>query len=193
MAWPLSRIVTFVNNSVPVIAENFLNGVQDWVVNLSLGLVSLKAVVADGAGGAAVTPVAGTVTAGASLGTGSTKDGVAYRDLMPFAAVYVASAGGFADDTGAGGEKKALNVNPANCRTGVGTYAITTLAAPAWLLGGVADNTALFFPYTMHCYGFSTVTFKKVGGMTPVIEIDVLTFDTSNVAADRAFSLVLFP
>lgn len=55
MAWPLQRLVTFVARTVPVIsADDFLNAIQDWVVDLSLGLVSVKGITCDGTGGAAV-------------------------------------------------------------------------------------------------------------------------------------------
>lgn len=61
MAWPNSRLLTFVSRSTPVITAAFLNSVQDWVNNLTNAVVSLKALVVDGTGGNTVVPVAGTV------------------------------------------------------------------------------------------------------------------------------------
>ncbi len=60
MAWPLSRITDFIARQTKITAA-FLNAVQDWVIALSAATVTLKAVVVDGTGGAAATPVAGTV------------------------------------------------------------------------------------------------------------------------------------
>lgn len=61
MAWPLSRLVTFVARTTPTInADDFLNAIQDWAVALSLGVVTLKGLVVDGVGGQSATGVPGS-------------------------------------------------------------------------------------------------------------------------------------
>mgnify|MGYP000505778873 CR=1 FL=1 len=52
--WPLSRILDCVAN-VTVVTAELLNGLEDWIIDWSLGKVSALAVTADGTGGAAVT------------------------------------------------------------------------------------------------------------------------------------------
>jgi len=61
MAWPNSRLLDFIARSIPRISADFLNALQDWIIAVSTATITLKAVVVDGTGGAAATPVAGTV------------------------------------------------------------------------------------------------------------------------------------
>lgn len=68
--WPLSRIQSFLANSVPVISAAFLNGVQDVVVALFNGVISVKALVADATGANVVAPTAGDIAASRSLRAG---------------------------------------------------------------------------------------------------------------------------
>lgn len=52
MAWPNSRILDFIARQTKITAA-FLNALQDWVIALSTGTVSLKALTLDLVGGAA--------------------------------------------------------------------------------------------------------------------------------------------
>lgn len=60
MAWPLSRILSFIDDNLPVFTAGWGNAIQDWIADLSQGLVSLKGVRIDGTGGAATTATAGS-------------------------------------------------------------------------------------------------------------------------------------
>jgi len=62
MAWPNNRLLDFIARSLPRISADFLNALQDWIIAVSTATITLKAVVVDGTGGAAATPVGGTVT-----------------------------------------------------------------------------------------------------------------------------------
>lgn len=74
-AWPLSRIQTFLANSVPVISASFLHGVQDVVVALFNGVISVKSLVADATGANVVAPTAGDIVASRSLKAGRATSG----------------------------------------------------------------------------------------------------------------------
>lgn len=67
MAWPLSRLLTFIARSTPRITAAFLNQLQDTLNELFNGVVSVVALVADGVGGQVVAPIAGTVNVAAAL------------------------------------------------------------------------------------------------------------------------------
>lgn len=61
MAFPNSRWVSFVANTVPVIPAAALNAWQDWIAGITNATVSVLGLDLDGAGGAARTGVAGAV------------------------------------------------------------------------------------------------------------------------------------
>lgn len=67
MAWPLSRLTTYIANSVPAIKAFDLNEIQDKLADLYAGLRSIKGLVVDGVGGVAATAVAGAVQVSASV------------------------------------------------------------------------------------------------------------------------------
>lgn len=131
MAWPSSRIQTFVAN-VTVITAAFLNQLQDGITDAISGLVTLKAVVVDGFGGSAViAPVPGTVTISAMFGetaepTAFRARGVLSADLVPIAG---ASISGPLLAAGSPGLVSGVNIKSVT-RTGVGKYVVTFLGAP---------------------------------------------------------------
>ena len=59
MAWPHSRLHTYVDNSTPVIAAADLNALQDAVIATVDATWSLKSLYVDGTGGTAVAPAQG--------------------------------------------------------------------------------------------------------------------------------------
>lgn len=61
MAWPLSRLYDFVANTVPTINEDFLDAIQDWVIALTTGAVSVLGLTCDGTGGQLAIPREGAV------------------------------------------------------------------------------------------------------------------------------------
>lgn len=119
-AWPLSRWTDFVANNLPVISAAFLNAVQDVIVGLCSGTVTLKALVIDGAGGSAATPLAGTltlsaITSGATVPT--TSGPAAQADRGSVAVSWIKFYG-------TGTIDRAHNVH-AFSRTGAGVYVVT--------------------------------------------------------------------
>lgn len=69
---PLTPSTTYVANSTPVIKAQDLNDLQRYLAGLYSAVYSVKALVIDGTGGSAVTPVAGTVKVSASVSGFST-------------------------------------------------------------------------------------------------------------------------
>jgi hypothetical protein len=99
MAWPLSRITTYVAG-VSQIAASAMNSIQDYVIGLYLGTYSHKAIAIDGTGGVASTPPDGTLRVSSTAGGGtsaptpSVGPGVLYKYMIPHAmGVFTYSAG----------------------------------------------------------------------------------------------------
>lgn len=126
MAWPLSRIQTFIANSVPVIGVALLHGLQDAQVALFNGVISVKALVADATGANVVAPTAGDVVASRSLRagravagntapTGAVEAGELVKALVP---------AGWCNLLGNGTLQRGVNVYAA-ARTAQGIYDIT--------------------------------------------------------------------
>ena len=92
--WPLSRILDCVAN-VTVVTAELLNGLEDWIIDWSLGKVSALAVTADGTGGAAVTPTPGDVRAshdvraGNQVRAGTSNDAGNAGDVVAQNSLYV--------------------------------------------------------------------------------------------------------
>lgn len=88
MAWPLSKMVDFVANNVPVITEMFLDTLQDTINDLFGGLVTVKAMKLDGTGGQATTAPAGSLVvsrsaSGTTVPTPAIELGELCRGLVP--------------------------------------------------------------------------------------------------------------
>lgn len=98
MAWPLQRFLTFVAQQTPAISAAFLNAVQDAIVGLELGILTVKTLVVDGTGGAAAVPAAPAI--GTALPQTAPIRGEYVRDAAPAAMGCV--GGGFIDNAGAG-------------------------------------------------------------------------------------------
>lgn len=77
MAWPLTPLRTFLANSVPVIDADFLNLLQEWVNDLSEGVISVKALVVDAVGGAAAAGVPGAIQLARLVGSAAVPSGIA--------------------------------------------------------------------------------------------------------------------
>jgi hypothetical protein len=99
MAWPLSRITTYVAG-VSQIAASAMNSIQDYVIGLYLGTYSVKALVVDGTGGAATTPPDGTLRVSSTAGFGTSVPTPAtakhdmYKPMIPMAMGYVTWSAG---------------------------------------------------------------------------------------------------
>lgn len=124
--WPLSRIQTFLANSVPVISASFLNSLQDAAVALFNGVISVKALVADATGANVVAPTAGDIAASRSLRagraaaagtapTGAVEAGELTKGLVPVGWCYT---------LGNGTLQRGVNVYAVS-RTAQGVYEIT--------------------------------------------------------------------
>lgn len=74
MAWPLSRYRDHVANTT-VIGADVLNALQDQDIAIASGTGSVKALTVDGTGGAAATPVAGTVQVSRTVGDANEPSG----------------------------------------------------------------------------------------------------------------------
>lgn len=123
--WPLSRIQTFLANSVPVISEVFLNGVQDVIVAVFNATITLKALVVDGTGATVVTP--GLPTIGTTLPGVAPIRGEYARDAAP-AGMGCVNAG-FIDNAGAG-LSAGFGIYELH-RTGAGNYYVVFTRKPS--------------------------------------------------------------
>lgn len=134
MAWPVdARSVVFQNGTV--VSPDFLNDVQDKIVGVYGGTLSLKAMVVDGTGAAVTAPTAGTMTASGNISaptmtpttaisgtvapTTATTLNKLYKELVPIAAGHVTAAGAL---------YWGVNINSVT-RTGSGAFYVTLVTA----------------------------------------------------------------
>ncbi len=126
MAWPLSRLLTFIPRSTPRIPAAWLNQIQDTLNDLFNGVISVVAVVADGVGGQVVTPIAGTMQVAAALA--ETAFPTAVRALGTIAKDHI--PGGLAHIDGGGAALLAgVNIKDVT-RNGAGDYTVTFSFVP---------------------------------------------------------------
>ena len=195
MAWPLSRLLDFIDHSTPWVSADFLNQVQDAIVALFGGGKTVKSLKADGTGGAASDAAAGSIVATGNISSTSGKVHVAatavglgafptpaiavgdvYADLEPIAWARV--------DLSAGATFVA-GVNIANITAGTpGALTLTLGAVPTNALYAVA-NVSHPVPGQK---GFVTVISSNAGAKT----VDLQAYDETGAAADRNIFVVVY-
>jgi hypothetical protein len=186
MAWPLSRLTTYLANSVPAIKALDLNELQDKLSDLYAALRSIKALVVDGNGGNAVTGRAGTVKVSA---TDSGTEGGGAAPLTPTVALGEFGRGlvpiGWAYVKGSDGTLlRGINVRDTT-RGGVGSYLVEFNVAPSDSVNCCAlvtcDTT----------YRLARAQCSLSGGGR--VQVEVLIVNPQAVAAaDSGFYLLLF-
>jgi hypothetical protein len=166
MAWPASPLANFSDNNSPPCNASFLNNLQTGVNQLTLGTTSHAAVVIDGTGGIASTPVTGAIKVSAtalqtSIPTPAPVLGTVYKDLAIFAAVTFNGSGGGVSIA------HAYNIQSA-VRNSAGNYTFTYVTNPA-STPIIADSSPVA--------GFRTV-------LSGASTFTVTTSNTSNTATD---------
>lgn len=137
MAWPLSRIDTFISRSVPRISAAFLNLVQDTVNQLFNGVISLKSLIVDNTGGNVVAPSGATIGPTYPSAAPAPGEYVKHGEVAALAHV----SGGFVPPLGAAGQGLLAGFGIHDMtRVGAGEYNITFSRQPS---GGSADNSVV--------------------------------------------------
>lgn len=202
MAWPLSRYIDYLVGTVPRIGAAFLNSVQDKIVGIYTGGLTLKAVTVDGTGANSATPTAGWISASVgvvaavlkatqAMGTTSGATGVLYAELVPFAAGKIKGSDG----------SVLLGRNVASVtRTGAGYYQVTLRSCPA-AYSALADNTAVDVPILVtYAHSSSLVeavptalNCKKItSGGNAALYFEIYLSDGA-AGVDRNVSFLVFP
>lgn len=184
-SWPLARHVDFIPNSLPVISADALNALQDFIVALCKGEVSLCSVTVDGSGGKSATPLEGGISLtrrvfGSYL-TGSSSPSVDLTEvhlgrlLAAWAVVYAS-----------GKLARAVNIKSIQ-RTGVGVYVVEchvrldsdkTYLYPVWVTprSGIAPQAI-------------SATYRELSSNPSKVE--VFLWDKAGNAVDADFTVVL--
>jgi len=194
MAWPLSRMLDFVSESVPQIPEWFLNALQDAQIAFASGTQSIKALVVDGVGGVASTPTAGWIYGKVlrvtqALGTGTAAAGDLYPELVPYALASIngGNAGGAVDPTLV---QKVNVASVARIGGAAGQYRLVTKGCPA-RLAGLADGTAVYPVVVATTHGSSQAVrvdcTKESSGGSQYLKIDL------NINTDSYITVAVFP
>lgn len=170
---PPTRNRTYVDGVTQIPAGD-MNDAQDLEIGLCTGTKSIKAITVDGVGGAAATPVSGTIGASASVAGSSTPTpsftgGLTYKESPPFAFCKVNAAGTFI--TG-------MNI-ASIAHGGTGSYTVTLSTA-------AASTAKMLVIIGANNVGFAFAT------VNTTTQISVGTRNTSGVAADVDFSLVVY-
>lgn len=182
--WPLTPLTTYLAGLPPAIKAFDLNTIQTTINSIVGGVLSLKALVLDGAGGLVVAPRAGT---GVCTGTVASTTfpsplsypagGVVARGTLPLGWAVVASMGDLLNG---------YNVfsGPGVVRTGVGVYEITFNAEPS-TVNVCAIVTPTTFPLLFQAEPFLVGTNLK-------IKVSIWTPAAIGIPTDCGFSLLVF-
>lgn len=187
--WPLARYVDFFARSTPRISAVFLNLVQDTIVGLFSGAVSLVSLTVDSTGGAAVTPQPGWIATRVlqvlqSAPLTAITEGTLYRDTVPFALVVFDGSGPTI--------VQRINVDTTISKIGgaVGSYRITTLRCPA-RFAGQPDGTVVYPAVLVTTQGTAQAArveaHKETVAGTAVLVVDVY------IAADSYLAVLIYP
>lgn len=181
MAWPLSRFRDHIANTT-VIGADLLNAVQDKIVALFSGTLTVKSLVIDGTGGASSSPAAGEihvsrVVADSNEPSGAaTNKGQLYKESCP--TTKAAISGGFATVTWGFGVYSVT-------RNGNGDYTVVCKEIPS---GGptAARSVVHITPTTDVAHDYIAVT-KDLDGSNR-LRLNVIF---KNAAADIDFDLTV--
>lgn len=193
MAWPLSRIQTFIAN-VTTITANFLNTAQDGVIGLYQGTgsggLTVKSVEADGTGAAAKSVEDGTALGQAvasslskrstSLPNTSTVLGRTYKEGHFLANATFTIVAGPAIQLVEGEGVKSIS------RAAAGDYTIVTNLTPAHPAEAKCQATLI---NATTCLSISTTASAGGGGE---VSVRVYILDVTDVAVDNDFTLTVW-
>lgn len=183
MAWPNSRLTTYIANSTPVIKAFDLNEIQDKIAAIVSGFLSLRAVQVDGAGGVAVTPPNGSVQVSRDSSSTTAPSpawsvGQCTTSTLPIGWAYIFG--------GTGNLAKGHNLIIAPTRTGAGQYTIK-LNVP----GSYDARVSVQVTPTGAVGGLRGACYTTTSDGTNLV-ILVVTYDLAGTAVDTNFSLVVF-
>ena len=175
MAWPFSRLRTYVANTTPTIKAADLNALQDKIIGLFAGTLSTIGLVLDGTGDQAVTPKAGGLKV-----TGEFSGTIAPTTDMGAGVLGLSNVcQGWARITSAGALVRGHNVKGV-VKNGVGDYTITFNWQPV-------HGAELCPSYTVIGTGVAVTHECESGvdgGGYAIVQVRV--FDLLGAAADRA-------
>ncbi len=188
-SWPLARYVDFFSRSTPRISAVFLNSIQDVVVGLFSGTLSLAGLTVDSTGGAAISATPGWVIARVlqllqAAPLTAVTEGTLYRDLVPFGLVVFDGSGPTIIQR--------VNVDTTISKIGgaVGSYRITMLKCPA-RFAAQPDGTTVYPAVLVTTQGTAQAArveaHKETVGGAAVLVVDVY------IAADSYLAVLIYP
>lgn len=185
MAWPLTPLTSYVAGTTPAIKAADLNAMQATTNQQIAGTVTVAALVCDGTGGSAATPVAGTikpssVASGVGLPNTAVPWGTCYKDQVLFGGARVNSGGTLA--TG-------LNVKTINY-TASGQYEVVLNGQPTntgRLRAQVSSfNNGAYLGTAGHQLTFDVDSISTSGSD---IAVTVFVYDETGAKRDAGFCL----
>lgn len=178
-AWPLTRRTTYVANTAPAIKAADLNAMQDVVGDMLEGDYSYKGLVIDGTGGAAATPVAGSIKVsrtivGSTMPTASAAAGELPKSLIPICWAHIDAVAGLQQGANVvGASRSALGVFSVTCNRLTANPTKDTVVVT---VDSASPRVATAVPYSD-------------GGNTAAT---VRIWDLGGVAKDEYFSVIFY-
>lgn len=178
-AWPLTRRTTYVANTAPAIKAADLNAMQDVVGDMLEGDYSYKGLVIDGTGGAAATPVAGSIKVsrtivGATVPTATAAAGELTKSMVPICWAHVDSAAGLQQGANVAGL----------ARLALGVYSITCERTPA----DPTKTTVIATVDSANPRVITAVPYSDGGKAAATVRV----WDLGSVAKDEYFSVIFY-
>lgn len=186
MAWPNSRLQDFIANLLPVIKATTLNAIQDWVVAISKGRITVHSLTTDAVGGNAIVPANdGDIVASRSVRAGKvvsdTTTPTPAVDANELGKGFVPLAWGRVTGTN-GNLKRAAGVFSCT-RTAAGVYTIIARGVPT-------DGTNFATLVTSEIIGGIVIVAPQAANAgRPVVQI---TIQVAGANTDANFSFAIF-
>ena len=186
MAWPNSRLQDFIANLLPVIKATTLNMIQDWIVAISKGRITVLSLTTDAVGGNAVVPANdGDIVASRSVRAGkvvsATTTPTPAVDANEMGKGFVPLAWGRITGT-TGALKRAAGVFSCT-RTAQGVYTIIARGVPT-------DGTNFGTLVTPEIIGGSPIVAPQAPNAgRPVVQITIQVAG-ANTDADFSFAIL---
>lgn len=178
-AWPLTPRTTYVAGTTPAIKAADLNAFQEAFNKIFLGEWSLKGVVVDGTGGAASSPVAGSVVVsrsivGNTMPTPSAAAGELPKSLVPICWAHIDAVAGLQQGANVvGASRSALGVFSVTCNRQTADPTKDTVVVT---VDSANPRVAVAVPYSD-------------GGNTAAT---IRIWDLSGTAKDEYFSVIFY-